>query len=164
MKLEPVGFVNTRNPNDSSIIETMRVVVVLPLVPETSTTPSGSCASVRRRKPGSTRSTTLPGNALPPWCVMREAQRTPLPSVGVAKAYQGVTNPTGSNFTRGVVSALLQEVSAGGALDADIAVLELDEAYAVHFVEGVPRRARRRCAGGCLRHVRPPVACSGPCR
>ena len=47
------------------------------------------------------------------------------------------TNPTGSNFTRGVVSALLQEVSAGGALDADIAVLELDEAYAVHFVEPV---------------------------
>ncbi len=47
------------------------------------------------------------------------------------------TNPTGSNFTRGVVSALLQEVSAGGALDADIAVLELDEAYAVHFVEQV---------------------------
>ena len=35
------------------------------------------------------------------------------------------TNPTGSNFTRGVVSALLQEVSADGALDADIAVLKL---------------------------------------
>ncbi|WEV74928.1 MurT ligase domain-containing protein [Bifidobacterium sp. ESL0798] len=50
------------------------------------------------------------------------------------------TNPTGSNFTRGVVSALLTEVSAGGKLDADIAVLELDEAYAVHFVHQVKPR------------------------
>ena len=47
------------------------------------------------------------------------------------------TNPTGSNFTRGVVSSLLAEVSFGGKLDADIAVLELDEAYAVHFVKQV---------------------------
>lgn len=47
------------------------------------------------------------------------------------------TNPTGSNFTRGVVSSLLTEVNAAGALDADIAVLELDEAYAVHFVKQV---------------------------
>ncbi|OXN00648.1 glutamate ligase [Bifidobacterium vansinderenii] len=52
------------------------------------------------------------------------------------------TNPTGSNFTRGVVSALLQQVSITGHLNADIAVLELDEAYAVHFVKQVrPRYA-----------------------
>lgn len=50
------------------------------------------------------------------------------------------TNPTGSNFTRGVVSALLDQVSANGTLNADIAVLELDEAYAVHFVEQVKPR------------------------
>lgn len=50
------------------------------------------------------------------------------------------TNPTGSNFTRGVVSALLSEVSMSGRLDADIAVLELDEAYAVHFVRQVKPR------------------------
>ncbi|MEE8738594.1 MAG: MurT ligase domain-containing protein [Bifidobacterium sp.] len=50
------------------------------------------------------------------------------------------TNPTGSNFTRGVVSALSREVSLGGGLDADIAVLELDEAYAVHFVRQVRPR------------------------
>ncbi|MBT1173538.1 DUF1727 domain-containing protein [Bifidobacterium sp. MA2] len=50
------------------------------------------------------------------------------------------TNPTGSNFTRGVVSALLQTVSLAGRLDADIAVLELDEAYAVHFVHQVRPR------------------------
>lgn len=34
------------------------------------------------------------------------------------------TNPTGSNFVRGVVSALLTEVTLGGKLDADIAVLD----------------------------------------
>ncbi|OZG61964.1 glutamate ligase [Bifidobacterium lemurum] len=54
--------------------------------------------------------------------------------------YKVFTNPTGSNFTRGVVSALLQEVDLGGRLDADIAVLELDEAYAVHFVRQVKPR------------------------
>lgn len=50
------------------------------------------------------------------------------------------TNPTGSNFTRGVVSALLTEVDLRGHLNADIAVLELDEAYAVHFVRQVKPR------------------------
>ena len=50
------------------------------------------------------------------------------------------TNPTGSNFTRGVVSALLDRVGMDGRLDADIAVLELDEAYAVHFVRRVKPR------------------------
>ena len=47
------------------------------------------------------------------------------------------TNPTGSNFTRGVISALLDRVTLGGKLNADVAVLELDEAYAVRFVEQV---------------------------
>ncbi|MFT8533507.1 MurT ligase domain-containing protein [Bifidobacterium aquikefiri] len=50
------------------------------------------------------------------------------------------TNPTGSNFTRGVVSALLDKVDVKGNIDADIAVLELDEAYAVHFVHQVEPR------------------------
>ncbi|MCI1935588.1 MAG: MurT ligase domain-containing protein [Bifidobacteriaceae bacterium] len=50
------------------------------------------------------------------------------------------TNPTGSNFTRGVVSALIPLVDSRGHLDADIAVLELDEAYAVHFVKQVKPR------------------------
>lgn len=50
------------------------------------------------------------------------------------------TNRTGSNFTRGVVAALLGEVSWTGQLNADIAVLELDEAHAVHFVKAVSPR------------------------
>ncbi|MBK6888004.1 MAG: DUF1727 domain-containing protein [Tetrasphaera sp.] len=48
------------------------------------------------------------------------------------------TNPTGSNFTRGVLSAVLGEVGLGGRLDADIAVLELDEAHALRFAAAVP--------------------------
>lgn len=50
------------------------------------------------------------------------------------------TNRTGSNFTRGVAAALLGDVDWRGRLDADIAVLELDEAHAVHFVNKVPPR------------------------
>jgi possible UDP-N-acetylmuramoylalanyl-D-glutamate--2, 6-diaminopimelate ligase len=50
------------------------------------------------------------------------------------------TNRTGSNFSRGVAAALLGEVDMRGRLDADIAVLELDEAWAVKFVQLVPPR------------------------
>lgn len=47
------------------------------------------------------------------------------------------TNRTGSNFTRGVAAALLGDIDMKGKLTADIAVLELDEAHAVHFVANV---------------------------
>lgn len=50
------------------------------------------------------------------------------------------TNRTGSNFTRGVAAALLGDIDVKGNLDADIAVLELDEAHAVHFVKAVQPR------------------------
>jgi UDP-N-acetylmuramyl tripeptide synthase len=50
------------------------------------------------------------------------------------------TNRSGSNFTRGVAAALLGEIDMKGNLDADIAVLELDEAHAVHFVRTIPPR------------------------
>jgi UDP-N-acetylmuramyl tripeptide synthase len=50
------------------------------------------------------------------------------------------TNRTGSNFTRGVAAALLGEISMSGKLDADIAVLELDEAHAIHFVQAIAPR------------------------
>ncbi len=50
------------------------------------------------------------------------------------------TNRTGSNFTRGVAAALIGEVNLRGRLDADIAVLELDEAHAVHFVKLIQPR------------------------
>ena len=47
------------------------------------------------------------------------------------------TNRTGSNFSRGVAAALLGDIDTKGRLDADIAVLELDEAHGVHFVETI---------------------------
>lgn len=50
------------------------------------------------------------------------------------------TNRTGSNFSRGVAAALLDEVNLRGKLEADIAVLELDEAWAVKFVQMVHPR------------------------
>lgn len=48
------------------------------------------------------------------------------------------TNRTGSNFTRGVAAALLGDIDKHGKLHADIAILELDEAHAVHFVRAIP--------------------------
>ncbi len=45
------------------------------------------------------------------------------------------TNPTGSNFTRGVLSAMLGEVGLRGQLTADVAVLELDEWHALQFAK-----------------------------
>ncbi len=50
------------------------------------------------------------------------------------------TNRTGSNFTRGIVAALLADVDLRGRLQADIAVLELDEAHAVPFIAAVKPR------------------------
>jgi UDP-N-acetylmuramyl tripeptide synthase len=47
------------------------------------------------------------------------------------------TNPTGSNFTRGVISSMLGELPLGGRLAADLAVLELDEAHALKFASTV---------------------------
>ncbi|HET8690150.1 MAG TPA: MurT ligase domain-containing protein [Candidatus Saccharimonadales bacterium] len=55
-----------------------------------------------------------------------------------AQGLKVFTNPTGSNFTRGVAAALIDQVDpVTGQLDADIAVLELDEAHAVHFIRQV---------------------------
>ena len=48
------------------------------------------------------------------------------------------TNKTGSNFVRGIISAILQDIKLSGKFDYDIAVLELDEAHAVRFSEQAP--------------------------
>ena len=58
-----------------------------------------------------------------------------------AQGLRVLTNRTGSNFVRGVLASLLTEVDAVGRLDADVAVLELDEAHAVRFVRRVRPRA-----------------------
>ena len=53
-----------------------------------------------------------------------------------------LTNDTGSNFVRGAITALVEKSSWTGRLPYDVAVFELDEAWAVRFVAAVtPRRA-----------------------
>ncbi|RFA09461.1 UDP-N-acetylmuramyl tripeptide synthetase [Subtercola boreus] len=39
------------------------------------------------------------------------------------------TNPSGGNLPQGIASSVLSQVSVGGRLDADIAILEVDEGY-----------------------------------
>lgn len=48
------------------------------------------------------------------------------------------TNNTGSNFVRGVISAVLKNIRINGKFDYDIAVLELDEAHALRFADVAP--------------------------
>jgi len=48
-----------------------------------------------------------------------------------------LTNPTGSNFTRGIISSLTHQAKLSGHLPFDIGIFELDEAYARHFVAQV---------------------------
>ena len=50
------------------------------------------------------------------------------------------TNKTGSNFTRGVIASMLAENNISGKIKPDIAVLELDEAHAIHFINQVQPR------------------------
>lgn len=45
------------------------------------------------------------------------------------------TNNTGSNFVRGVISAILQSIKLSGRFDYDIAILELDEAHSRKFAK-----------------------------
>ena len=55
-----------------------------------------------------------------------------------AQGLKVFTNNTGSNFVRGVISAILKNIKITGKFDYDIAVLELDEAHAVKFSEVAP--------------------------
>lgn len=60
----------------------------------------------------------------------------------LAQRYRVLTNDTGSNFVRGAITATVEHARWSGALPYDVAVFELDEAWAVRFVAAVaPRRA-----------------------
>jgi UDP-N-acetylmuramyl tripeptide synthase len=48
------------------------------------------------------------------------------------------TNPSGANLPQGIASSILGESSVLGKLDADIGVLEVDEAFALEFAASVP--------------------------
>jgi UDP-N-acetylmuramyl tripeptide synthase len=51
-----------------------------------------------------------------------------------------LTNDTGSNFVRGAITATVEHATWSGRLPYDVAVFELDEAWAVRFVQRVPPR------------------------
>jgi UDP-N-acetylmuramyl tripeptide synthase len=51
-----------------------------------------------------------------------------------------LTNDTGSNFVRGAITATVEHADRFGRLPYDVAVFELDEAWAVRFVALVPPR------------------------
>jgi UDP-N-acetylmuramyl tripeptide synthase len=48
------------------------------------------------------------------------------------------TNPSGANLPQGIASSILAESTVFGRLDADIGVLEVDEAFALEFARTVP--------------------------
>jgi len=58
----------------------------------------------------------------------------------VSQDLRVLTNPTGSNFVRGIISAVVDKASWNGKLDYDVAVFEQDEAHAVHFARAVQPR------------------------
>ena len=85
VKFDPVGLVKTVLPWARSSATSIFVVVVLPFVPDTTTT-CGTSRSAWARKPGSTRSATSPGSAEPPLPppLSRAAVRAALPAMTAA--------------------------------------------------------------------------------
>jgi UDP-N-acetylmuramyl tripeptide synthase len=60
----------------------------------------------------------------------------------LSRRYRVLTNDTGSNFVRGAITTTVQHAGWNGRLPYDVAVFELDEAWAVRFVALVaPQRA-----------------------
>lgn len=57
-----------------------------------------------------------------------------------AQGLRVLTNKTGSNFVRGIISTIVHHAHPGGTLDYDIAVFEQDEAYAVHLAKRIRPR------------------------
>ena len=56
----------------------------------------------------------------------------------LGQRYRVLTNDTGSNFVRGAITSTVERASWRGALPYDVAVFELDEAWAVRFARLVP--------------------------
>ena len=65
---------------------------------------------------------------------------TKMVSTILAQRYRVLTNDTGSNFVRGAVTATIEHATWTGRLPYDVAVFELDEAWAVRFAAVVPPR------------------------
>jgi UDP-N-acetylmuramyl tripeptide synthase len=63
---------------------------------------------------------------------------TKMAATVLAQRYRVLTNDTGSNFVRGAITATVQHARWTGRIPYDVAVFELDEAWAVRFVRLVP--------------------------
>lgn len=67
---------------------------------------------------------------------------TKMVSTVLTPTYRVLTNDTGSNFVRGVITSTVAAAGWNGSLPYDVGVFELDEAWAVRFVKIVrPQRA-----------------------
>ncbi|MGH8961746.1 MAG: MurT ligase domain-containing protein [Jatrophihabitantaceae bacterium] len=58
----------------------------------------------------------------------------------LGERYRALTNDTGSNFVRGAITATVEHATWTGRIPYDVAVFELDEAWAVRFADLVPPR------------------------
>ncbi|MBV9921462.1 MAG: DUF1727 domain-containing protein, partial [Pseudonocardia sp.] len=56
----------------------------------------------------------------------------------LAQRFRVLTNDTGSNFVRGAITTAVEHATTAGRLPYDVAVFELDEAWAVRFAALVP--------------------------
>ncbi|MDP9117258.1 MAG: MurT ligase domain-containing protein [Actinomycetota bacterium] len=63
---------------------------------------------------------------------------TKMVSTILSERYRVLTNDTGSNFVRGAITAIVEHSTRSGRLPYDVAVFELDEAWAVRFVAAAP--------------------------
>lgn len=54
-----------------------------------------------------------------------------------SQGYAVMTNASGSNLTRGIISTVVEKSTILGSLTYDVAVLEVDEAYAPHICEEI---------------------------
>jgi UDP-N-acetylmuramyl tripeptide synthase len=65
---------------------------------------------------------------------------TKMVATALGERLRVLTNDTGSNFVRGAITACVAQATWRGRLPYDVAVFELDEAWAVRFVHVVPPR------------------------
>ena len=84
----------------------------------------------------------LPGGVVVVTGTNGKTTTTKMVATVLGERFRVLTNDTGSNFVRGAITATVSAASWRGRLPYDLAVFELDEAWAVRFVERVaPRRA-----------------------
>jgi UDP-N-acetylmuramyl tripeptide synthase len=75
----------------------------------------------------------LPGGVVVVTGTNGKTTTTKMVATILGQDYRVLTNDTGSNFVRGTITACIEHSTRGGRLPYDVAVFELDEAWAVRF-------------------------------